>query len=213
MKLSNFNFELPNKLLAQRPSHGRDESRLMVLNRAEESISHYTFKEVIDFFDEGDVMVLNNTKVFPARLFGNKEKTGARIEVFLLRELSEEQRKSVSFWLLNRYASAVSGNRDAQELAVVMTNEIYNKNWNELGVKHPQLQWQLLCATHNAASSIRRHNWIGFKKKTGDNSKSVKLLEQLYPNMKRDEVELLARIHTKKELKELAKEHDIDIKL
>lgn len=131
----------------------------------------------------------------------------------LWKELSEEQRKSVSFWLLNRYASAVSGNRDAQELAVVMTNEIYNKNWNELGVKHPQLQWQLLCATHNAASSIRRHNWIGFKKKTGDNSKSVKLLEQLYPNMKRDEVELLARIHTKKELKELAKEHDIDIKL
>lgn len=131
----------------------------------------------------------------------------------LWKELSEEQRKSVSFWLLNRYASSVSGNRDAQELAVVMTNEIYNKNWNELGVKHPQLQWQLLCATHNAASSIRRHNWIGFKKKTGDNSKSVKLLEQLYPNMKRDEVELLARIHTKKELKELAKEHDIDIKL
>ena len=131
----------------------------------------------------------------------------------LWKELSEEQRKSVSFWLLNRYASAVSGNRDAQELAVVMTNEIYNKNWNELGVKHPQLQWQLLCATHNAASSIRRHNGIGFKKKTGDNSKSVKLLEQLYPNMKRDEVELLARIHTKKELKELAKEHDIDIKL
>ena len=131
----------------------------------------------------------------------------------LWKELSEEQRKSVSFWLLNRYASAVSGNRDAQELAVVMTNEIYNKNWNELGVKHPQLQWQLLCATHNAASSIRRHSWIGFKKKTGDNSKSVKLLEQLYPNMKRDEVELLARIHTKKELKELAKEHDIDIKL
>jgi len=131
----------------------------------------------------------------------------------LWKELSEEQRKSVSFWLLNRYASAVSGNRDAQELAVVMTNEIYNKNWNELGVKHPQLQWQLLCATHNAASSIRRHNWIGFKKKTGDNSKSVKLLEQLYPNMKHDEVELLARIHTKKELKELAKEHDIDIKL
>ena len=82
----------------------------------------------------------------------------------LWKELSEEQRKSVSFWLLNRYASAVSGNRDAQELAVVMTNEIYNKNWNELGVKHPQLQWQLLCATHNAASSIRRHNWIGFKK-------------------------------------------------
>ncbi|MBT7656018.1 MAG: tRNA preQ1(34) S-adenosylmethionine ribosyltransferase-isomerase QueA [Flavobacteriales bacterium] len=92
MKLSNFNFELPSSLLAQHPASDRDESRLMVLNRKEGSISHQTFKDVINFFDEGDVMVLNNTKVFPARLFGNKEKTGARIEVFLLRELSEEQR-------------------------------------------------------------------------------------------------------------------------
>ena len=92
MKLSDFSFDLPNVLLAQRPSAGRDESRLMVLNRADKSISHHTFKDVINFFDEGDVMVLNNTKVFPARLFGNKEKTGARIEVFLLRELNEEQR-------------------------------------------------------------------------------------------------------------------------
>ena len=92
MKLSDFSFDLPNVLLAQRPSAGRDESRLMVLNRSDKSISHHTFKDVINFFDEGDVMVLNNTKVFPARLFGNKEKTGARIEVFLLRELNEEQR-------------------------------------------------------------------------------------------------------------------------
>lgn len=92
MKLSNFNFELPSTLLAQHPASDRDESRLMVLNRKEGSISHHTFKDLINFFDEGDVMVLNNTKVFPARLFGNKEKTGARIEVFLLRELNEEQR-------------------------------------------------------------------------------------------------------------------------
>ena len=92
MKLSDFQFELPQSLLAQRPATDRDESRLMVLNRENESIEHHTFKEVINFFDEGDVMVLNNTKVFPARLFGNKEKTGARIEVFLLRELNEEQR-------------------------------------------------------------------------------------------------------------------------
>ena len=92
MKLSDFSFDLPSILLAQRPSAGRDESRLMVLNRNDQTISHHTFKDVIDFFDEGDVMVLNNTKVFPARLFGNKEKTGARIEVFLLRELNEEQR-------------------------------------------------------------------------------------------------------------------------
>ena len=92
MKLSNFQFELPNALLAQRPAADRDESRLMVLNRKEETIEHHSFKDVINYFDEGDVMVLNNTKVFPARLFGNKEKTGARIEVFLLRELNQEQR-------------------------------------------------------------------------------------------------------------------------
>src|SRR5210317_411365 len=92
MKLSNFQFDLPKVLLAQRPAPDRDESRLMVLNRKEETIEHHTFKDVINFFDEGDVMVLNNTKVFPARLFGNKEKTGARIEVFLLRELNQEQR-------------------------------------------------------------------------------------------------------------------------
>ena len=92
MKLSDFQFELPETRLAQRPATDRDESRLMVLNRKEETIEHHTFKEVINFFDEGDLMALNNTKVFPARLFGNKEKTGARIEVFLLRELNKEQR-------------------------------------------------------------------------------------------------------------------------
>ncbi|MDG2396255.1 MAG: tRNA preQ1(34) S-adenosylmethionine ribosyltransferase-isomerase QueA [Flavobacteriaceae bacterium] len=92
MKLSDFNFDLPNKLLAEYPAESRDESRLMVLDRESKSINHYKFKDLIQFFDEGDVMVLNNTKVFPARLFGNKEKTGARIEVFLLRELNKEQR-------------------------------------------------------------------------------------------------------------------------
>ncbi len=92
MKLSHFNFDLPEELLAERPSDIRDESRLMVLNRKDQTIEHRLFKDVIDYFDEGDVMILNNTKVFPARLYGNKEKTGARIEVFLLRELNEDQR-------------------------------------------------------------------------------------------------------------------------
>ncbi|MBA5792243.1 tRNA preQ1(34) S-adenosylmethionine ribosyltransferase-isomerase QueA [Flavobacterium sp. xlx-214] len=92
MKLSNFNFNLPNELLAEFPAENRDESRLMVVNRKEGTIEHKLFKDIIDYFDEGDVMVLNNTKVFPARLYGNKEKTGARIEVFLLRELNAEQR-------------------------------------------------------------------------------------------------------------------------
>ena len=92
MKLSHFGFELPEELLAEYPAEHRDESRLMVLNREKQTIEHKMFKDVIDYFKEDDVLVLNNTKVFPARLFGNKEKTGARIEVFLLRELNEEQR-------------------------------------------------------------------------------------------------------------------------
>ncbi len=92
MKLSQFDFELPEELLSEHPAENRDESRLMVLNRAEQTIEHKQFKDLINYFDEDDVMVLNNTKVFPARLFGSKEKTGARIEVFLLRELSKEQR-------------------------------------------------------------------------------------------------------------------------
>lgn len=92
MKLSNFNFNLPKELLAEYPVENRDESRLMVVNRKTKTIEHKLFKDILDYFDEGDVMVLNNTKVFPARLYGNKEKTGARIEVFLLRELNNEQR-------------------------------------------------------------------------------------------------------------------------
>jgi S-adenosylmethionine:tRNA ribosyltransferase-isomerase len=92
MKLSNFEFNLPKELLAEYPAENRDESRLMVLHRNSGKIEHKMFKDIIDYFDEGDVMVLNNTKVFPARLYGNKEKTGARIEVFLLRELNQEQR-------------------------------------------------------------------------------------------------------------------------
>jgi len=92
MKLSHFNFDLPPGLLAEYPSDNRDESRLMVLDKKKETIEHKSFKDIVNYFDEGDAFVLNNTKVFPARLMGNKEKTGARIEVFLLRELSDEQR-------------------------------------------------------------------------------------------------------------------------
>ena len=92
MKLSDFEFKLPDKYLAQYPSEERDECKLMLLNRKDQTIEHLVFKDIINFYDEGDVVVLNNTKVFPARLFGNKEKTGARIEVFLLRELNQDQR-------------------------------------------------------------------------------------------------------------------------
>ena len=92
MKLSHFQFNFPDELLAEYPAENRDESRLMVVNRKTKTIEHKMFKDIIDYFDEGDVMILNNTKVFPARMYGNKEKTGARIEVFLLRELNAEQR-------------------------------------------------------------------------------------------------------------------------
>jgi len=92
MKLSAFHFDLPEELIAQHPAEYRDESRLMVLNRKEQTIEHKVFKDVINYFEDGDLMILNNTKVFPARMFGNKEKTGARIEVFLLRELNAENR-------------------------------------------------------------------------------------------------------------------------
>ena len=92
MKLSKFKYNLPDKLIALHPAQNRDESRLMVLHRETGEIEHKTFKDIIDYFDDEDVMVFNNTKVFPARLYGNKEKTGAQIEVFLLRELNREQR-------------------------------------------------------------------------------------------------------------------------
>ncbi|AFR36152.1 tRNA preQ1(34) S-adenosylmethionine ribosyltransferase-isomerase QueA [Riemerella anatipestifer] len=92
MKTSDFNFNLPPELLAEHPSEHRDEARLMVLNRKNQTIEHKLFKDVIDYFDENDLFIFNNTKVFPARLFGNKEKTGAKIEVFLLRELDKDTR-------------------------------------------------------------------------------------------------------------------------
>lgn len=92
MKLSQFKFHLPKELIADYPDEDRDNSRLMVLNRKTQTIEHRTFKDILDYFDEGDVFVLNNTKVFPARLYGEKEKTGAKIEVFLLRELNRESR-------------------------------------------------------------------------------------------------------------------------
>ncbi len=90
MKLSQFKYELPDKLIAQYPVDNRDESRLLVVNRKEGKFEHKMFRDVIDYFDDGDAMVFNNTRVFPARMYGNKEKTGARIEVFLLRELNRE---------------------------------------------------------------------------------------------------------------------------
>ncbi|SKB97483.1 tRNA preQ1(34) S-adenosylmethionine ribosyltransferase-isomerase QueA [Dyadobacter psychrophilus] len=91
MKLSEFKFDLPQSLIALHPSD-RGESRLMVVHRKTGEIEHKTFADLINYFDDGDVMAINDTKVFPARLYGQKEKTGAKIEVFLLRELNREMR-------------------------------------------------------------------------------------------------------------------------
>ena len=92
MKLSQFKFKLPEEKIALHPTKFRDESRLMVVHKKTGEIEHRMFKDILEYFDDGDVFIFNDTKVFPARLYGNKEKTGARIEVFLLRELNEELR-------------------------------------------------------------------------------------------------------------------------
>ena len=92
MKLSQFKYHLPQEQIALFPTEERDEARLMVLNRKTQTIEHKLFKDIVDYFDEGDMFVTNNTKVFPSLLFGEKEKTGAKIRVFLLRELDEESR-------------------------------------------------------------------------------------------------------------------------
>lgn len=90
MKLSEFRFELPEKNIAKFPTANRDDSRLMVIHRDSGKIEHRIFKDIIDYFSEDDLLVVNDTMVFPARMYGNKEKTGAKIEVFLLRELNTE---------------------------------------------------------------------------------------------------------------------------
>ena len=92
VKLSQFDFDLPKELISKYPSKNRDESRLMVVHRDTGKIEHKIFKDILDYFDEDDVFIFNNTKVFPARMYGKKEKTGAKIEVFLLRELNKEMR-------------------------------------------------------------------------------------------------------------------------
>lgn len=92
MKLSQYGYDFSPEMLAKYPAENRDDSRMMVVNRAKGTIEHLIFKDIIKYFDEKDLFVFNNTKVFPARLYGNKEKTGAEIEIFLLRELNREQR-------------------------------------------------------------------------------------------------------------------------
>ena len=117
---------------------------------------------------------------------------------------TDDQRKQISFYLLNRYASSVkTSNREAQELAIFKTNEYFNKNFFELA-NHPKLLWYLICMTGNEEKKIYFHEWIGFKKKS-DNNKILKALEGFFPDMKTDELELLAAMTDKSEIKEYAR--------
>ena len=108
MKLSKFKFKLPEELIAQYPTEHRDEARMLVLHRKTGEIEHLVFKDIIKFFDEGDLFVFNDTQVFPARLYGNKEKTGAQIEVFLLRELTDMSHANVGKVFNRDHATVVA---------------------------------------------------------------------------------------------------------
>jgi len=127
-------------------------------------------------------------------------------------EMTEEQRKSLKseYFILNRYiSSAKDNNRDIQEHFVLTVNEYFNKNWNDLQ-KHPKLLWLLLCMCSWNGEKTFFHEWIGHKKKAGTGGKKLKFLEEIYPNRKRDELELLAELSTDKEIKDLARKHGLD---
>lgn len=125
--------------------------------------------------------------------------------------LSEEQKKQIDFWMLNRYVSSSRGSIEDIAMAVLMTNEYYNINWNVIRKHHPKLQWQILCMI-NESRKPKFHKYINLKRTADSNSKTVKLLLKLYPNKKADEVALLARISTKEEIRNIAKSHGIDDK-
>jgi len=133
-------------------------------------------------------------------------------------EMTEDQRKALTkeLFILNRYISSVkTNNKDVQEHYLLAVNELYNKGWNTLQKNHPKLLWMLLCMCSYDGSTTFFHEWIGAKKTGGDvNNKRAKILEQLYPNKKFDEIELMASLMTDKDLKELAKDYgweDTDI--
>jgi len=126
--------------------------------------------------------------------------------------MDPEQQKSLKneFYILNRYvSSAGSQKREIQEHFVLTVNEYFNKHWNSLQ-KHPKLMWQLLCMCSYDGKKVFYHEWIGHKKRPGVNNKKVRFLEEFYPNMKRDEIELLSLKVTDKELKDLARAHGME---
>jgi hypothetical protein len=127
-------------------------------------------------------------------------------------EMTDEQRKSLKseYFILNRYLSNVKdNNRDIQEHFVLTVNEYFNKNWNDLQ-KHPKLLWLLLCMCSWNGEKTFFHEWVGHKKKAGNGGKKLKFLEELYPNRKQDELELLAEISTDKDIKDLARKYGMD---
>ena len=126
--------------------------------------------------------------------------------------MDAEQQKALKneFFILNRYISNVSGQkREVQEHFVLTVNEYFNKHWNTLQ-KHPKLLWLLLCMCNYNGSTVFFHQWLGLKKKTGTGGKKAKFLEEIYPNKKIDELELLADLSTDKEIKDLARLHGMD---
>lgn len=124
-------------------------------------------------------------------------------------ELTDAQRKSVAFFLLNRYMSSVrTTNRETQEHFVLTVNEYFNKNFYNLN-KHPKLLWQLLCMCSHESKKIMYHEWIGFKKKTSNN-KRMKFLLEIFPNTKQDELEMMDSFMTDKEFKDMCRQHGME---
>ena len=126
--------------------------------------------------------------------------------------MDAEQQKSLKqeFFILNRYISNVQGQKqEIQEHFVLTVNEYFNKNWNLLQ-KHPKLLWLLLCMCSYNGKTVFFHQWLGNKKKTGNGNKKVKFLEEIYPNRKRDEIEMLAELTTDKDIKDLARKYGMD---
>ena len=122
-------------------------------------------------------------------------------------EFTDEQKKSVAFFLLNRYVSHVkTSNRELAEHYLILTNELMNKNFYEV-YKHPKLMWQLMCCCGHESKKVHFHEWLGLKRKKDGSSKAVKVLAEIYPNSKIEDVELLATQLTKKDIKQLAKDH------
>jgi hypothetical protein len=129
-------------------------------------------------------------------------------------EVDDDQRKAIKneLWILNRYVSNVkTSNREQQQHFVLTVNEFFNKNWFDLQ-KHPKLLWLLLCMCSYNGEKIFYHEWIGLGKKAGKNSKKIKLLQMIYPNLKDDEIDLLIEINTDAEIKELARDYGMSDK-